>query len=308
MKDGKLTGSGLTQFRVVMYIHRYMTQYLFRLPDDQLNRLRDFSHATGLTVSHCVRQGIEMFLNSSCGVVASGAWSSSLVRANGFHGGGEMSGAWEYKQARKVLVGILHTDLTTIAWAFGLRNLIVPGEIMPVAGMPYDHARNTICDAALKNGFEYAFHFDSDVVPPRDVIIRLLAHNKPLVSAVYCRRSPPHGVPVCIKGGNWVTQLPPNQLIEVDYVGAGAMLIHRSVLEAMKPSRPGKPWFDWRIDMRGLGVYPDNECLSEDFVFCQAAKKIGVPTFVDTSIHCKHVGLAEATYGNFQPLQVLTQT
>jgi hypothetical protein len=54
-----------------------------------------------------------------------------------------MAGAWEYKHQNQVLVGILHTDLTSIAWALGLRNLQIPGKILPVSGMPYDHSRGT---------------------------------------------------------------------------------------------------------------------------------------------------------------------
>lgn len=48
------------------------------------------------------------------------------------------TGCWEIQQRNKVLCAILHVDTTTIAWALGLRNLIIPGPIMPVAGMPYD--------------------------------------------------------------------------------------------------------------------------------------------------------------------------
>ena len=49
-----------------------------------------------------------------------------------------MPGAWELRQQSSVLCAILHTDNTTVAWALGLRNLILPGGIMPIAGMPYD--------------------------------------------------------------------------------------------------------------------------------------------------------------------------
>ena len=48
-----------------------------------------------------------------------------------------MAGAWELQQNKTVLVGILHTDTVSIAWAMGFRNLIIPGEVMAVAGMPF---------------------------------------------------------------------------------------------------------------------------------------------------------------------------
>lgn len=38
-----------------------------------------------------------------------------------------------------VLVGILHTEYTSITWALGLRQLRIPnGGILPVSGQPFD--------------------------------------------------------------------------------------------------------------------------------------------------------------------------
>lgn len=221
-----------------------------------------------------------------------------------------MAGSWEIKAQKQVLVGILHVDQVTIAWAFGLRNLIVPGAFLPVAGMPYDHARNTICAKALEGGFEWVFMLDSDVIPPNDAILRLMAHKQPFVSGVYCRRSPPHTIPVMLKTVNgqrqWLTQIPPTGLIEVDLVGAGCLLIHRSFLESIPHQKPGKPWFNWQVDQQGF--LPPGECLSEDFTLCQHAIRNGHKVLVDCSIRCKHIGLGEADYGTFLPAEVRTIT
>lgn len=220
------------------------------------------------------------------------------------------NGAWEIAEQRKVLCAILHTDVTTVAWSLGLRNLMIPGSIMPIAGMPYDHARNTAVEACLAHGFQYVFFLDSDVIPPRDTIHRLLAHKKPIVSGVYCRRSPPATVPVAIKNGTWVTKLNPNALMEVDLVGAGCLLIHRSVFESLPHSDAarGKKWFDWRVDMKDVpGVQPGS-ALSEDFQFCLNAKNFGYQILLDTSIQCKHVGYNQVTYGTMAPLDANPNT
>ena len=212
-----------------------------------------------------------------------------------------MPGAWE--QQHKVMVGILHTENTSMPWSLAFRNLIVPGNIIvPVSGMPYDMARNTICMKALEFGCTSCFMLDSDVACPHDTILRLLRHNLPIVSGMYSRRSPPHGLPVMIKNGTWFTNFKRGSLVEVDLVGAGCLLIRRDVLENMPPQRPGHHWFDWRVNMQGLA--PRDYCLSEDFTFCKAAKDtMGIKTMVDTSIECRHVGLAEATFGNFKPAE-----
>lgn len=220
-----------------------------------------------------------------------------------------MPGAWELRDAHRVLVGILHVDHTSIAWALGLRNLQIPGAVMPVAGMPYDMARNVICMKALEGGFTSVFFLDSDVIPPPDTIPRLLAHRLPIVSGMYCRRSPPHGLPVMIRNGQWFTDFVVGQMVEVDMVGAGCLLIQREVLEKMQPQRPqaGKHWFDWKVDARS--VLPDGQALSEDFSFCvEVRRQLGVRVMVDTSIQCRHVGLAQATLGQMTPCEATPVT
>jgi hypothetical protein len=220
-----------------------------------------------------------------------------------------VSGSWEIRKQSSILIGILHTETTTVAWAFGLRNLIVPGAIVPLSGMPFDHARNVAAMLALDHGAEWLGYLDSDVIPPRDAFVRLMDHNQPIVSGLYCRRSPPISVPVMIKNGGWLTQYPANRLIEVDYVGAGCLVVHRSVLEKMPPQRPefGKHWFDWKVDMKGL--LPHEECLSEDFSFCQwARRKLGVKVLVDTGIICRHVGSAQSLPGRFDALESTPNT
>lgn len=215
-----------------------------------------------------------------------------------------MAASWEQRNQARVLVGILHVETTTVAWAFGLRNLQVPGAVTGATGMPFSHARNSLCMAALDHGFTHIFFLDSDVIPPNDAILRLLVHKVPVISGVYHRRSPPEGVAVAMKGGRWVQNYPPNVVMDVDVVGAGALLIHRDVLQALPPSRPGSHWFDWRVDLKGAGVFPDNECMSEDFTFCWNVRKhLGIPILLDTGVQCKHVGFSEVTHGKMSPLQ-----
>ncbi len=215
-----------------------------------------------------------------------------------------MPGAWEIRQQQSVLCAVLHTDTTTIAWGFGLRNLQIPGPVIGLAGMPFDQARNVACMKALEIGASFLFFLDSDVVPPHDAVPRLMARNQPIISGVYCRRSPPVGVPVMMRNRQWVTDIPQNTVIDVDVVGAGCLLIRRDVLEQMPPQRPGKHWFDWRVDLQG--TIPPEECMSEDFTFCMWAKKtLGITIKVDTSIQCRHVGFSQAVYGGFQALDVV---
>jgi hypothetical protein len=161
--------------------------------------------------------------------------------------------------------------------------------------------------ATLDGGFDYCFHLDSDVIPPPDAVLRLLRHQKPLISGIYHRRSPPHGIPVMMKNGQWVTQYPPNSVIEVDVVGAGCLLLSADFLRAMPAIQPntGKHWFSWQSDLPRV---KENEGwhMSEDFTMNRFAReKLGVPTLVDTSVICRHVGCAEANYGSLTPLNTV---
>ena len=211
--------------------------------------------------------------------------------------------SWELKAQRRVLSYSIHVESTTMRWAAAFRRLIIPGDFFFVpSGMPFDHARNTAVQQFLNSPYEYLFSLDSDVCPPPDTILRLLAHNRPFISGMYCRRSPPKSVPVMIKNGSWVTNFVKGSLVEVDLVGAGCLLIHRSVFERVPPLRPGKPWYDWRVDLRGSGVVPEDSCLSEDFVHNWWLRKHGIQMWVDTGVTCKHVGLAESDLGTFEPL------
>ena len=167
-----------------------------------------------------------------------------------------------------------------------------------------DHSYIADC-ASVHN----CFFLDSDVIPPPDTISRLLAHRLPIVSGMYCRRSPPHGLPVMIRNGQWFTDFVVGQMVEVDMVGAGCLLIQREVLEKMQPQRPqaGKHWFDWKVDARS--VLPDGQALSEDFSFCvEVRRQLGVRVMVDTSIQCRHVGLAQATLGQMTPCEATPVT
>ena len=130
---------------------------------------------------------------------------------------------------------------------------------------------------------------DSDMIPPPDLAIRLLAHDKPIVGALYARRTPP----AWLMAG-WTTTpegapddrrvRPHTGLKKVHWVGAGALLVSRPVLEAV-----GAPWF------AGL---PESEGEGEEVHFERRAQQAGFETWCDTNLIVPHIGAIAVTPGN----------
>ena len=207
------------------------------------------------------------------------------------------NGAWE-RELPSVLLAILTREIVTTKWAFGLRNLALPGSsgVSFRSGAPYDVMRNTACEDALKAGFQWCMFLDDDVIPPPDAYFRLARHGADIVSGLYYRRQEPICPVAMVMDGQgkpqWVTQWsPPDSVVEVDLVGAGALLIHRRVLE-----RIPRPWFEWEIGKKEGGG------LSEDFAFCVKAKRAGFKICLDTSVRCEHIGLGQSgSDGGFKP-------
>lgn len=221
-----------------------------------------------------------------------------------------MPGSWEQINAQpvnqnRVLGCVLTRETVTTAWAFSLRNMYLPnGAWTALSGMPFDMARNTGCLKLLELGWEWLFFLDDDVIAPPDTIVRLINHNKPIISGLYYRRYAPLA-PVMLKdtqnGPTWIVEYPANSLIEADFVGAGCLLIHRDVLKSLSPLSNRCHWFEWRCDRTDLGHL---EKTSEDFTFCKHAKNHGYKIFVDTSIQCVHAGLSSSSIDGFKPLEI----
>jgi SAM-dependent methyltransferase len=85
-------------------------------------------------------------------------------------------------------------------------------------------------------------------------------------------------------------------LIEVDAVGTGTMVVHRSVLEALEP-----PWFEYPV---GWG--------SEDLHFCRRVKEqLGLPIYVDMSCvsgHFRNVPMGQAQFRRIYEGQGIART
>ncbi len=147
--------------------------------------------------------------------------------------------------------------------------------------------RERLATEAINVGADYMLWVDSDIVFPATTAVRLLAHNEPVVAANYVRRQFPCKGVAYETIGDWENPLPfevYDDLVEVEGIGMGCMLIKTSIFKEMS-----KPWFEFQW------TPSSNDFLGEDMYLCQKIAAAGYSIKVDTQLsqELKHLG----TYG-----------
>lgn len=187
----------------------------------------------------------------------------------------------------KVLIGIPTTGAIPIKTVQSLMSLKRPAEsafYFESFSLVY-FARNDICDALLKEDWDYLLFVDSDMVFPPDSFERLMALNADIATAVYYGRSGKHQPQVYSRiypRTNEALQIcerfteVPDGVFEVEGCGMGLCLIKREVIEAVT-----KEWYAPFEPLPGLG---------EDFSFCYKARERGFKILADSTIEVGHIG------------------
>lgn len=151
------------------------------------------------------------------------------------------------------------------------------------------HNRNHLVDTFLQTDYEWFMFIDSDVAPPPKVL-DMTKNNKYICSGIYYQGQFNSIVPVVYseknKGyGLYIDDKTKNDVLEVDGVGAGCLLIHRKVFEKIE-----KPYFMFLFDENGYCT------LGEDFYFCKKAKKSGFKIWVDRRMTARHYKTIDMKY------------
>ncbi|MDD5133674.1 MAG: hypothetical protein PHD81_00830 [Candidatus Nanoarchaeia archaeon] len=146
------------------------------------------------------------------------------------------------------------------------------------------HSRNLLRKKVLEENYDYFLSLEQDVIPPKDIIERLLKHNKKIVSALYFKLGNDNKTllplvlledkdsegKTCYRRATLI-EVEQNKLLNVACPGLGCVLIHRSVL--------GKIEFRYDKEQKGF----------DDVFFCKDAENNGFKIYCDTSIKCKHL-------------------
>jgi hypothetical protein len=195
-----------------------------------------------------------------------------------------------------------------------------------------DANRNKIINEGFLNGgADWVFWIDDDTVPPIDAIIRLAKSGHDFIAGLYFLPAKPFN-PIAYKRTpdnlyNPIYNYPKGGMFEVDSVGMGCTLIHRSVYQKIKDehtvflrtngsifpvhnSQVKKPivhkqeqnklayvkYGEYREpvvpqlaeDDRNFPYYLLEHGRTEDHHFCELAANVGIRPFVDSTVTCQH--------------------
>jgi glycosyltransferase involved in cell wall biosynthesis len=152
-------------------------------------------------------------------------------------------------------------------------------------GYNVDQVRNLIADWVVK-GYDYLFSVDYDISFPPDTLVRLLAHDKDVVSGVYRQRFYDHQTLELFENNDrgGYTHIPWQKikgkgLVEVGACGFGCVLVKKEVMVKI-----GYPQFLYK------SALDHSHTFSEDLFFARRAQQEGFKLYADTSILCDHTG------------------
>lgn len=155
---------------------------------------------------------------------------------------------------------------------------------------PTDVARNEICAGVLEGGHDYLLFLDADMVHPPELVERLLFIEQPVVTARYHIKKPPFVAcafmedPLDPRPHIYRTVHFGRGVFEVHACGAGALLIHRRVLERIHDCH-GHNWFRYQR----AADPPFDFTVSEDMWFCEQARALGFSIWCDWELECGHL-------------------
>lgn len=167
-------------------------------------------------------------------------------------------------------------------------------QLIHSQGFPVDAARNDVVRAFLKTDAAYLLFLDADMTHPADLPAQLLRHDTAIVTARYhMRKAPHHAVAMRYVGPNTfdcAAVRTGGGLMPIDFGGAGALLIRRDVLDAIR-RRDGENWFRYSRQTRP----PHELTISEDMHFYRTARELKFQPYVDWDCECGHLAQVEIT-------------
>jgi hypothetical protein len=145
--------------------------------------------------------------------------------------------------------------------------------------------RERLLEQAKKVNSDYILWLDSDMMFPSTTAVRLLGHNKDIVACNYTKRTKPLKTVAYTNlndWNSWVPMEPQDELVKVEGVGMGCMLMKLDIFEKIQ-----KPYFEFRYKE------DTQDYFGEDFILLGKLREQGYDVFIDTvlSMDIKHLGI-----------------
>ena len=145
--------------------------------------------------------------------------------------------------------------------------------------------RERLLEQAKKVNSDYVLWIDSDMMFPSTTAVRLLEHNKDIVACNYTKRTKPLKTVAYTNlndWNSWVPMEPQDELVKVEGVGMGCMLMKLDIFEKIQ-----KPYFEFRYKE------DTQDYFGEDFILLSKLREQGYDVYIDTvlSMDIKHLGI-----------------
>ncbi len=145
--------------------------------------------------------------------------------------------------------------------------------------------RERLLEQAKKVNSDYILWIDSDMMFPSTTAVRLLEHNKDIVACNYTKRTKPLKTVAYTDlndWDSWVPMEPQDELVKVEGVGMGCMLMKLDIFEKIQ-----KPYFEFRYKE------DTQDYFGEDFILLGKFREQGYDVYIDTvlSMDIKHLGI-----------------
>jgi hypothetical protein len=206
-----------------------------------------------------------------------------------------------------VAIGWCDNGLVDGKFTEGLMTAVIAGGAnkMPIAtsirvqGNQIGRQRQVLWDYWADNlKTDWLLWVDSDIVLTVDVMQKLWStadkHHRPVVSGVYFISKETESAlmkpyPVLFNDVSefqiqYVHPLPDNEVIKCDSAGFGLVLMHRSIVSAMRSAHPGQSMFT-----ETAASSNDDQFIGEDIVFFRKMKQAGIPLHAHTGARVKHM-------------------
>ena len=158
--------------------------------------------------------------------------------------------------------------------------------------------RNRLVEAFWKSDATHLLCIDADLGWPAEAVLKLIEADEDFVCGLYPARGEKTFIfrPKTNENGSLKVYEEKN-LLEMDYVPGGFLLLKRSAIQKMREANPDlyfEPKHEKMKDHAGYYFFRtevwDGEFWGEDYVFCRVARDSGIKIYADPKIEFDHDG------------------